>query len=70
MELSAIAIVGEVDVFWIWVSAFLGMTKVYTENRLSAKYSDNELKAPISYITKGLGKLKISAVFVKNNFIS
>jgi len=47
MELSAIAIVGEVDVFWIWVSAFLGMTKVYTENRLSAKYSDDDLKDPI-----------------------
>ena len=52
---SAVAIGGAGAVFWMWVSAFLGMATVYTENIFSARYSDNELKGPMAYLTKGLG---------------
>ena len=53
----------------MWVSAFLVMEKVYAEI-LSAKYSDDDLKDPIAYISKGLGSRKLAAVFLKNDFIS
>ncbi len=42
------------------------MATVYAENRLWEKYSDDDLKGPIAYIIKGLGYLKLAAVFVKN----
>ena len=49
---SAIAIGGAGAIFWMWISAFLGMATVYWENILSARYSDNELKGPMAYLTK------------------
>lgn len=52
---SAVAVGGAGAVFWMWISAFLGMALVYAENVLSSIYSDNELKGPMAYLTKGLG---------------
>ena len=60
---SAIAIGGAGAVFWMWVSAFLGMATVYAENKLSERYSDDDMKGPIAYITKGLGSRRLAAVF-------
>ncbi len=52
---SAVSMGGAGAVFWMWVSAFLGMATVYAENIFSARYSNNELKGPMAYLTKGLG---------------
>ena len=50
---SALAIGGAGAVFWMWVSAFLGMALVYGENFLSAKYSRADgLKGPMAYKVK------------------
>lgn len=60
---SAVAIGGAGAVFWMWVSAFLGMATVYAENCLSAKYSDKTLKGPMAYLTKGIGSRKLAKLF-------
>lgn len=60
---SAITIGGAGAIFWMWVSAFLGMATVYAENLLSAKYSDKTLKGPMAYISKGLGSRSLAAFF-------
>lgn len=51
---SALAIGGAGSIFWMWVSAFLGMSIVYAENILSAKYSDDFTKGSMAYLSKGL----------------
>lgn len=60
---SALILGGAGSVFWMWVSAFLGMGIVYAENVLSAKYSDKALKGPMAYLSKGLGCPILGAVF-------
>ncbi|MBO5164632.1 MAG: sodium:alanine symporter family protein [Ruminococcus sp.] len=60
---SALALGGAGSIFWMWVSAFLGMSIVYAENVLSAKYSDKTLKGPMAYISKGLGFPALGAIF-------
>lgn len=60
---SAVAMGGAGAVFWMWISAFLGMAIVYTENVLSARYSDDELKGPMAYLTKGLGCPFLALIF-------
>jgi len=52
---SALALGGAGSVFWMWVSAFLGMAVVYAENGLSAIFSSDEAKGPMGYIKNGLG---------------
>lgn len=52
---AAIAVGGAGAVFWMWVSAFLGMALVYAENSLSVIYSDDECRGPMAYLKKGLG---------------
>ena len=59
---AAIASGGAGAVFWMWLSAFLGMATVYAENCLSAKYSDKTVKGPMAYLKKGIGS-PILAVF-------
>ncbi|MBP3380922.1 MAG: sodium:alanine symporter family protein [Ruminococcus sp.] len=60
---ASLALGGAGSVFWMWVSAFLGMALVYGENVLSAKYEDNELKGPMAYISKGLNAPVLSRIF-------
>lgn len=60
---ASLALGGAGSVFWMWVSAFLGMALVYGENVLSAKYEDSELKGPMAYISKGLGMPGLSRIF-------
>lgn len=55
---AAIAAGGAGAVFWMWVSAFLGMALGYTENRLGAEYAEKYPrlpKGPMLYMEKGLG---------------
>lgn len=60
---SAVATGGAGAIFWMWISAFLGMVVVYAENIFSAKYSDDELKGPMAYLTKGLGSPLMGLIF-------
>ena len=60
---AALAAGGPGAIFWMWVSAFLGMALVYTENTLSAKYSDISLKGTMAYIRKGLGSRLLTSLF-------
>lgn len=60
---SALVAGGAGSVFWLWVSAFLGMAIVYAENVLSMKYSDNSVKGTMAYLEKGLGCKPLAKVF-------
>lgn len=58
---GAIAIGGPGAVFWMWVSALLGMCTKFAEVTLSLKYRERNEKGdwvggPMYYITNGLGK--------------
>ena len=58
---GAIAIGGPGAVFWMWVSALLGMCTKFSEVTLAIKYRERNQKGdwvggPMYYITKGLGK--------------
>ncbi len=60
---SAITIGGAGAVFWMWISAFLGMATVYAENCLSSIYSDKSIKGPMAYLAKGAGSMKLALCF-------
>ncbi len=60
---AALSIGGAGAVFWMWVSAFLGMAVVYGENSLSVTYSDKERRGPMAYLEKGLGCRKLAVFF-------
>lgn len=60
---AALAIGGAGSVFWMWVSAFLGMATVYAENVLSAKYSDDSRRGPMAYLSAGLGSKTLAGAF-------
>ena len=58
---GAIAIGGPGAVFWMWVSALLGMATKYSEIVLSVKFREKDKKGewvggPMYYIKNGLGK--------------
>lgn len=60
---AALAVGGAGAVFWMWVSAFLGMALVYAENSLSVIYSDDECRGPMAYLSKGLGCRYLALIF-------
>lgn len=60
---AALAMGGAGAVFWLWVSAFLGMATVYAENVLSAKYSDENAKGTMAYLSYGLGAKRLAWIF-------
>ena len=60
---AALAAGGAGALFWMWVSAFLGMALSYAENALSAAYCDEDVRGPMAYISKGLGSPVLAAVF-------
>ena len=58
---GAIAIGGPGAVFWMWISALLGMCTKFSEVTLAIKYRERNkagdwVGGPMYYITKGLGK--------------
>lgn len=58
---GAIALGGPGAVFWMWISALLGMCTKYSEIVLSVKFREKNAKGewvggPMYYITNGLGK--------------
>ena len=60
---AAVSAGGAGAVFWMWVSAFLGMALVYAENSLSVKYSDGKCRGTMAYLEKGLGSRKTAVFF-------
>lgn len=60
---SALAIGGPGAIFWMWVSAFLGMTIVYCENFLAVKYKRNSCIGPMAYLKYGLKCPWLAVVF-------
>jgi AGCS family alanine or glycine:cation symporter len=65
---TAIAVGGPGAVFWIWVSAFLGMMTKYSEILLSLKFrrrnaEGNVVGGPMYYISEGLGLKFLGVLF-------
>lgn len=57
---TSIAVGGLGSLFWMWVTAFVGMATKYAENLLAVKYRSMDEKGemiggPMQYIEKGLG---------------
>lgn len=60
---AAVALGGPGAVFWMWVSALLGMALVYAENSLSVIYSTKDCRGPMAYLSRGLGSPTLAMVF-------
>lgn len=60
---SAIKLGGAGAIFWMWISAFTGMSIVYAENNLSAKYSRKGIFGPMAYIQFGVRSRPLSLLF-------
>lgn len=64
---TAILAGGPGAVFWMWVSAFLGMGTIFTEAVLAQKYRERRdgdlVGGPAFYISKGLGSKPLAAFF-------
>lgn len=60
---AAVSIGGAGSIFWMWISAFLGMALVYGENCLSVIYSTHDKRGPMAYLEKGIGSRTLAVVF-------
>lgn len=65
---TAVVVGGLGALFWMWVTAFLGMATKYAESLLAVKYRMLDQKGemsggPMQYIEKGLGWKKLAAIF-------
>lgn len=60
---AAVALGGAGAVFWMWISALLGMALVYAENSLSVLYSNKDRRGPMAYLTNGLGSPLLGMIF-------
>lgn len=65
---TAIVTGGPGSIFWMWVSAFLGMMTIYAENALGIKYryknkKGNWIGGAMIYIERGLGLKWLAVIF-------
>ncbi|PSL48611.1 AGCS family alanine or glycine:cation symporter [Salsuginibacillus halophilus] len=65
---SAVAVGGPGAVFWMWITAFVGMATKYSEAILGVKYRTENAKGemsggPMYYIEKGLGWKWLAVLF-------
>ena len=61
---TAIAMGGAGAIFWMWISAFFGMSLSYTENILGVKYCNKTgITGAMSYIEKGLDSKWLAVLF-------
>ncbi len=64
---TAILSGGPGAIFWMWVSAFLGMSTIFVEAVLAQKYRERKdgdlVGGPAYYISKGLGSKGLAAFF-------
>ncbi|MBR1591947.1 MAG: sodium:alanine symporter family protein [Ruminococcus sp.] len=60
---AAVTVGGAGAVFWMWVSAFLGMAIVYAENSLSVIFGGEGSPGSFAYIEKGFKSRIIAVIF-------
>ena len=60
---AAIVIGGAGSLFWMWISAFIGMATVYAENYLSVLYSSRNKRGPMAYLEKAVGGRRLACIF-------
>lgn len=64
---TAIVAGGPGAIFWMWFSAFFGMSTIFAESILAQKYrtkiGDETVGGPAYYIEKGLGNKKLAIFF-------
>lgn len=62
---TALALItgGAGAIFWMWISALLGMILVYAENRLAEKYRKDGISGTISVLRFGLRSKSLSGLF-------
>lgn len=64
---TAIIAGGPGAIFWMWLSAFLGMSTIFAESILAQKYrskvGDKIVGGPAYYISQGLGSKKLAIFF-------
>lgn len=64
---TAIVAGGPGAIFWMWFSAFFGMSTIFAESILAQKYKtkidDETVGGPAYYIDKGLGNKKLAIFF-------
>ncbi len=65
---TAIVTGGPGSIFWMWISAFLGMMTIYAENALGIKYRYKNKKGTwiggaMIYIERGLGSKWLAVIF-------
>lgn len=63
---AAISMGGAGAVFWMWISALLGMALAYSENRLGGEYAEkypHKPKGPMLYIENGIGSKKLAVLY-------
>ncbi len=51
---GALLLGGAGAIFWMWLSALLGMMLTYTENRLAMRFAKGALQGPMAYLHEGL----------------
>ncbi len=60
---TAVTIGGAGSVFWMWISAILGMTLVYAENYLGVIYRKKGVGGTIAFLEYGTGKRWLAVIF-------
>ncbi len=60
---TALTLGGAGAIFWMWVSAFVGMGLIYAENVLSCIWKDDEYSGAVAYIRHGLKSPVLSGIF-------
>lgn len=63
---AAISTGGAGAVFWMWISALLGMALAYSENRLGGEYAErypHKPKGPMLYIENGFGSKGLAVLY-------
>lgn len=64
---TALTIGGAGSIFWMWISAVLGMALVYAENYLGTIYRKKTdgpcVGGPMAYLEKGAGKKSLAVLF-------
>lgn len=65
---TALTVGGLGSLFWMWITAFLGMATKYAESLLAVKYRELDARGemiggPMQYIERGLGWKWMAAVF-------
>lgn len=59
----AISLGGAGALFWLWISAPMGMLLVYAENLLGTHYRDASTKGTLAYLQNGVRSPMLAAVF-------